>query len=60
METSDRPDALTLAVLDLVDRDVRVDSEAIRPIPQALLDRARDLTRGVEVDLAARLDADDE
>lgn len=60
MGTSDQADALTLAVLALVDRDIRADPESIGPIPQTLIDRARDLTRGVEVDLAARLEADDE
>lgn len=60
MKIADEVDALTLAVLDLVDRDIRANPERIRLVPQTLLDRARDLTRGVEVDLAKRLEAGDE
>jgi len=48
------------AFLDFLDQDIRQNPHHVKNVPQSLIARARELTRGVEVDLDAPLDPDDE
>jgi hypothetical protein len=44
------------AVLDQIESDLELRPEIIRPVPVTAVSRARELVRGVEVDLEASLD----
>lgn len=48
------------AFLDFIERDASARPERIGMIPDDLMARARDLTAGVDVDLGAPLDPEDE
>src|SRR5690625_5239889 len=48
------------AFLEFLDQDIRQNPHHVKNVPQSLIAHARELTRGVEVDLDAPLDPDDE
>lgn len=48
-------DPALLGFLDLLERDIAMHPERLEPLPHALVDRARALVDGVDVDLDARL-----
>lgn len=48
------------AFLLLLEKDADTSSPRVRPVPRHLLERAKALVEGVEVDLAAPLDAADD
>jgi len=52
---ADDEDPALLGFLDLLERDIAAHPERIQPVPQALVDRARALVVGVEIDLDAPL-----
>ena len=51
-------DPLVGAFLDFIEADARQHPQRFRAIPVDVIDRARELSAGVEVDLDAPLDAD--
>jgi hypothetical protein len=53
-DTEERP--AECVMLDILDKDIR--EGRVQPIPQSLLDRARELTEGIEVDLDEPLEGD--
>lgn len=58
--TGERDDAFVRSVLDWLDHDAHASPQHILPVPKSLIERARELTDGVEVDLNQQLDPDDE
>jgi antitoxin PrlF len=48
-------DPALIAFLDLLEGDIAAHPERLQPVPDPLVDRARELVRGVEIDLDARL-----
>lgn len=53
------PDPALAPFLSLLESDVATHPERLRPVPTALLQRASELTRGMDVDLDAPLDDDE-
>ena len=51
--TDDAEDPALFGFLDLLERDIAAHPERLRPVPEKLVERARDLVRGAEVDLDA-------
>jgi antitoxin PrlF len=51
----DADDPALLGFLDLLERDIAAHPERLKPVPEPLLQRARELVHGVEVDLDAPL-----
>lgn len=51
----DEADPALIGFLDLLERDIAARPERLRPVPDALVERARGLVRDVEVDLDAPL-----
>jgi len=51
----DEVDPALIGFLDLLERDIAARPERLRPVPDALVERARGLVRDVEVDLDAPL-----
>src|ERR1700688_3643284 len=51
----DAEDPALMGFLDLLERDIATHPERLQPVPERLVERARDLVRGVEVDLDAPL-----
>ncbi len=51
----DADDPALLGFLDLLERDIAAHPERLRPVPAALVERARELVHGVDIDLDAAL-----
>lgn len=51
----DAGDPALLGFLDLLERDIAAHPDRLKPVPEDLVHRARDLVHGVEVDLDAPL-----
>jgi len=52
-------DPMVVAFLDFIEADARQHPQRVRAIPVDVIDRARELSAGVEVDLDVPLDADE-
>ena len=48
-------DPALLGFLDMLERDIAAHPERLQPMPEALVERARELARGVEINLDAPL-----
>lgn len=57
--SADAEDLVVMRILDLVDRDFTANPQRIGPVPLCLLARARELVKGVTVDLNAPLNPED-
>lgn len=53
--SDDAEDPALVGFLDLLERDIAAHPERLRTVPEGLVERARDLVRGVEVDLETPL-----
>ena len=51
----DNADPALLGILDLLQRDIATRPDRLRPVPERLVNRGRDLVRGVEIDLDSPL-----
>jgi antitoxin PrlF len=57
--STEHRDPMVAAFLDFIEADAREHPQRVRAIPVDVVDRARELSVGVEIDLDAPLDADE-
>jgi len=53
-------DPVVTAFLDFLSADARANPQSIRPVPEDLVARARELVKGVAIDLDAPLNSEDD